>query len=272
MQPAAPPPAPEPAAPAWAPAEPTPAPGREALKWGAVVAALTGLCYALSVGGLSPGAPPVRLALFGAGAAIVLLPFTTFAFYCAFRWVGLHPAPYLSGAAKGGLVPHAARMPLAALAVAIISVIGSGPLALLLLPDVETPEEHPFSGKTPLQLALGNLLVVVEETVFRLVLLFPLLALFGVRHAQREAGVRADWRVWAAIVLSGALFGLVHTPDAALLGAPLLQYGIFALVQKGLFIGTMLGWLCWRFGFEAAVLGHYLTNAIILVLTSFVPQ
>lgn len=249
--------------PAAAPARAAPS---EAISWGALLAGLSAICYALSIQGLG-GARGGQLGLVALVAMVVLLPFVAFGVYTARRWVGLEPAPLLGRAfGRAELPPRAELVPMVAVGTAFVCVAGSIPLSILLMPAMEAPEEHPFAGLSGGDLLLANLLVAVEEVVFRVAVLFPLLALFGVRAASRDG--RPPVGAWAAFAVSGALFGLAHAPDATLLGAPLGAYAVFALVQKGLFIGTILGYVAWRWGFEASVLAHYATNVLLLLIAT----
>lgn len=231
------------------------------IRSGALFAGLGAATYALAVAIVNaiPATDVTVLTLF-ALAALILLPFTTFGFYAARRWLHVEPAPLFSRAPAS----RSLLIPMVAVAAALVVVVGTLPVSLLLDPTMETPEEHPFAGMDGGDLLGANVIIIAEEIVFRLAIFFPLVAAFGARRLDRTA--RPEWRVWLAILVSGVLFGLAHAPDAEILGAPLLEYAIFAVVQKGLLAGTVFGYVAWRWGIEASILTHYATNLFFFVI------
>jgi hypothetical protein len=243
-----------------------------ALATGGSFALVGGISYGVGATGAVAGVPPALVAVFVAVGTLLLLPFLVFGAYCGLRWVGLEPAPFLATLwRRGVLPPRAALAPAVALGAALVFVVGSVPLTLALLPPVEAPDAHPFAQLDGPQLLLANLIIVVEEVVFRLAVLFPILALLRVRAPGGDRLANPGARGWLAFALSGALFGLAHAPDALLMGAPFWEYALFALVQKGLFIGTLLGYVTWRWGLETSILAHYATNMLLMLLATLAP-
>lgn len=95
-------------------------------------------------------------------------------------------------------------------------------------------------------IAVGVLVPIAEEMVFRGAILRTLLNLCGHR-----------WR-WGAIVLSALLFGLAHGNMAQLLNATLL--------------GCLLGWLYYRSGSIApGIVFHMVNNSVAVLLVRLMP-
>lgn len=231
---------------------------------GLAIAVITAVCYAASLGAAVEEATSrdvVRTALV---ASVLLFPFALGAHYCGTRWIGVTPTPVLDGLlGGGGLAVALVRAPFGAV-YAVPTVFLSIVAAAFLAPEVTRPEGVPFAGLDATQTFVANLLIVAEEFVFRLVLLFPLIALLGVRNVSRRA--RPGLRVWLAILVTALAFGYVHIGNAALMGADETQYLIFALVQKGLVAGVIFGYVGWRYGLEAAIVCHYTANILLVFL------
>lgn len=233
-----------------------------------LLVALSGASVGTAVYVEAEGGVTLRQAFeIGALSGLVLLPFCAFAAWCARRWVRVAPAPALDGLLRQG--PAAWPGLRWAAAVALATVVGvalSFAVSLALLPAVEDESALPLVGLSDVEVLLSNLQVLAEEAAFRLAILFPALALLGVRGADRAA--RPGWRVWTAIVAAAVLFGLAHMPVGEAIGADAAEYALFAVVQKGLVLGVLLGWLAWRWGIEAAFAAHYATNLVFLFLAA----
>ena len=110
--------------------------------------------------------------------------------------------------------------------------------ALQLLTTLVT---HPWGW-----IAVGVLVPIAEEMVFRGAILRTLLNLCGHR-----------WR-WGAIVLSALLFGVVHGNMAQMLNATLM--------------GCLLGWLYYRSGSIApGIVFHIVNNSVAVLLVRMMP-
>lgn len=95
-------------------------------------------------------------------------------------------------------------------------------------------------------IAVGVLVPIAEEMVFRGAILRTLLNLCGHR-----------WR-WGAIVLSALLFGVVHGNMAQMLNASLM--------------GCLLGWLYYRSGSIApGIVFHIVNNSVAVLLVRMMP-
>jgi hypothetical protein len=98
---------------------------------------------------------------------------------------------------------------------------------------------------------------VVEEVLMRWGLMTVLVWLGALLVGQPSAGV-----MWAAILLSGVLFGLGHAPGYIAAGCkptPIFFAGILFL---NLWAGTIFAWLYWHYGLEAAMIGHALFHVV----------
>lgn len=145
------------------------------------------------------------------------------------------------------------KRPWAVLIWTALLALGSIPLsdALGSLADVKMPADalqllttlvtHPWGW-----IAVGVLVPIAEEMVFRGAILRTLLNLCGHR-----------WR-WGAIVLSALLFGLAHGNMAQLLNASLM--------------GCLLGWLYYRSGSIApGIVFHMVNNSVAVLLVRLMP-
>lgn len=95
---------------------------------------------------------------------------------------------------------------------------------------------------------------ITEELLMRLFLLSLVAWLLG-RWSKTPAGMPSSGAFWTAIILVAILFGLGHLPATAAI-TPLTQVLVVrALVLNGI-AGIAFGYLYWRHGLEAAMLGH----------------
>jgi membrane protease YdiL (CAAX protease family) len=100
---------------------------------------------------------------------------------------------------------------------------------------------------------------LVEEVLFRwgvLTLLAWLLALlFG---GATPAGM------WAAILVSGVLFGIGHLPSYRLAGCLVTPLLLGLMIVLNLWATVICGWLFWRYGLLAAMIAHMLYHLVWL--------
>jgi membrane protease YdiL (CAAX protease family) len=104
---------------------------------------------------------------------------------------------------------------------------------------------------------------VTEEAIYRLgaMTLVVWLATLAGRRSPEPASAPI---VWLGIGISAVLFGLAHVANVPDAPHPIVR----AVVLNG-FAGTVLGWLYWRRGFEAAVVAHFGADVFIyLVIAS----
>jgi hypothetical protein len=98
---------------------------------------------------------------------------------------------------------------------------------------------------------------VVEEVLMRWGLMTVLVWLGALLVGRPSAGV-----LWAAILLSGVLFGLGHVPNVLTVGGKPTP-ALFALaILLNLGAGTMCAWLYWHYGLASAMIGHALFHLV----------
>lgn len=202
--------------------------------------------------------------------AAVTFPFAWFGIYAARRWVRLPPLPLLGALARTDAPPPRARLiPAVAVVGALVLIVGSIPMTFLLPPDVDATDDNPLTSMSGAQLLVAFLLVIDEEILFRLIILFPIAALLGARGDPERRG-HPGVRAWIAILIAGVLFGLAHFGNAAYLtNVSLQQWLIYSVIQKGFLGGAVFGYITWRWGLEASILTHYGSN-VMLVLIGFI--
>jgi hypothetical protein len=98
---------------------------------------------------------------------------------------------------------------------------------------------------------------VVEEVLMRWGLLTVLVWLGALLVGEPSAGV-----MWAAMVLSGVLFGLGHGPSYVAAGARPTPLFFAAIIFLNLGVGTIFAWLYWQYGLAAAMISHALFHLV----------
>jgi membrane protease YdiL (CAAX protease family) len=143
--------------------------------------------------------------------------------------------------------------------------------ALVFLRDLP-PAMHPLFAIPLWKRLLGGVLYggITEELVMRLFLV-SLVAWVCGRWWRTPGGLPTSWAFWIAIVLVAVLFGLGHLPATSAI-APLTTMLILrALVLNGI-AGIAFGYLYWKHGLEAAMIGHMGAHLVmqipgVLILT-----
>lgn len=98
---------------------------------------------------------------------------------------------------------------------------------------------------------------IVEEVLVRWGLTSVLVWLGALPVGRASAGV-----MWAAILVSGILFGLGHAPNCIGAGARPTPMLFAALIFLNLWAGTIFAWLYWHYGLAAAMIGHGLFHLV----------
>jgi hypothetical protein len=75
-------------------------------------------------------------------------------------------------------------------------------------------------------------------------------------------GAATPAAVWAAIVVSGILFGLGHLPGYLAAGCRKTPLFVGAMIALNLWASLLFGWLFWQVGLLAAMLGHMLFHLV----------
>lgn len=104
---------------------------------------------------------------------------------------------------------------------------------------------------------------ITEELLMRLFLLSLVVWLLA-RWWRTPAGRPAAGAFWTAIVLVALIFGLGHLPATSLMAPLTVPLVVRALVLNGI-AGIAFGYLCWRHGLEAAMLGHMSAHLVMQV-------
>lgn len=112
---------------------------------------------------------------------------------------------------------------------------------------------------------LGSVLYggFTEELLMRLFLLSVVVWLLG-RWWKTAEGKPAAGAFWAAIILVAVLFGLGHLPATSAITPLTSMLVVRALVLNGV-AGIAFGWLYWKRGLEAAMLGHMGTHLVLQI-------
>jgi hypothetical protein len=171
---------------------------------------------------LGLGAPAVEAALSGSGV-----------------WRALKrqlPPAAMAGLAVGGMLMLAQRM---------------APAELLA---VAQTVELPLAAKV----LYGG---VTEEVLLRWGLMSALIWLPW-RWLQKNANPPRVPYVIGAILVDAVLFGVLHLPATAALGVQLSAPVVTYIIIGNSLPGMLFGFLFWRYGIEAAIIGHALGHCI----------
>nr|WP_321358988.1 CPBP family intramembrane glutamic endopeptidase [uncultured Hyphomonas sp.] len=114
---------------------------------------------------------------------------------------------------------------------------------------------------------VGGLLVSIaagigEEVWFRLGLMT--LLVWAASRLLRQERLH-PLMVWLIIVLTALAFGLAHLPQLALFEAA-TPFSIWGTILGNCAVGSLFGWLYWRYGLLAAMVGHFSADVVIHVL------
>lgn len=104
---------------------------------------------------------------------------------------------------------------------------------------------------------------IVEEIFMRLFLLSLAAWLLG-RWWKTAEGVPTPGAFWAAIVVVAILFGVGHLPATAAITPLTEMLVVRALLLNGV-AGIGFGYLYWRHGLEAAMVGHMCAHLVLQV-------
>jgi len=105
------------------------------------------------------------------------------------------------------------------------------------------------------RLLAGVLYGGITEELFMRLFLVSLVAWLCGRWWRTPAGLPTPGAFWIAIVLVAVLFGLGHLPATSAITPLTTMLVVRALVLNGI-AGIAFGYLYWRYGLEAAMIGH----------------
>ena len=98
---------------------------------------------------------------------------------------------------------------------------------------------------------------IVEEVLIR----WGLMTLF-VWIGVLLVGEPTDLVMWLAIIVSGILFGLGHTPGIIAAGGQKSPMFYTAEISLNLWAAVIFGWLFWQYGLAAAMIAHALFHLV----------
>lgn len=201
---------------------------------------------ALVPAGLSYG--PIELRLLALINPLILLTLAVVGGGWAAPKVGLD-APYLRAIAERRPIPAVRPMLAPSLAVGIAvalviaiysttigAALSTGPMANLKVPLVT-------------RLLYGG---ITEEILTR----WGLMSLLALAAAKLVGPGRERAAIWGALITAALIFAAGHLPLLFLLSAAPTPAMIGGVVLGNAIPGMMFGWLYWRYGLEAAMLGH----------------
>ncbi len=110
---------------------------------------------------------------------------------------------------------------------------------------------------------------IAEEIVMRL--FFMALVIWLISKITKTKGkiLENNLLIWSSIIIAAILFGIGHLPITSELVAltPLVIFRALLLNGVG---GVVFGWLYWKKGLEAAMIGHFSADIILHVLFPFI--
>ena len=107
-----------------------------------------------------------------------------------------------------------------------------------------------------------------EEILLRL--FFVTLLVWIMWRFSRSTDVKpSTTTIWVAIVSAAIIFGLGHLPATAVLTTITPLIILRAVLLNGIG-GVIFGWLYWKKGLEAAIIAHFITDIVLLVIFPFV--
>jgi len=107
-----------------------------------------------------------------------------------------------------------------------------------------------------------------EEILLRL--FFVTLLVWIMWRFSRSNDVKpSTTTIWVAIVSAAIIFGLGHLPATAVLTTITPLIILRAVLLNGIG-GVIFGWLYWKKGLEAAIIAHFITDIVLLVIFPFV--
>ena len=206
----------------------------------------------------APRSVPLGVALAASVAQSgLLLALAVWAGVALSRQVGLG-APVFEGALSGSNAWSALKRQLVPAGIAGVFVGGLLVLFTRIAPSELLALGQAFEIPVAAKLLYGG---VTEEILMRWGLMTALIWLPW-RFAQKRAGLTRTSYVIGAIVAAALLFGILHLPAAAAMGASLTPSVVVYIIVGNTVPGVLFGFLYWRYGLEAAIIAHALGHAV----------
>lgn len=105
---------------------------------------------------------------------------------------------------------------------------------------------------------------IAEEILLRLFLVSLFVWLLA-KITRRLDPLSHNWLVWTSIIAAAVLFGIGHLPATALMTALTPLVIARAIALNGV-AGLIFGWLYWKRGIESAMIAHFCTDIMILIV------
>lgn len=177
--------------------------------------------------------------------------------------VGLR-MPLLQAWTEGRGTPSPVGLRAGLLAGAILGAVLVAVDALCFFPHLPAPMQSLFRVPLWKRLLAGVLYGGLTEELLMRLFLLPLLVWFAGRWWKQADGMPAPGAFRAAIGLVALLFALAHLPATAAVVPLTPMLVLRALVLNGL-AGVVFGFLYWRRGLEAAMLGHMAAHGVLQI-------
>lgn len=137
-----------------------------------------------------------------------------------------------------------------------------GGLAVAIIPWYFTSHGLIFEIHGPRSLLVAVFYGGITEEILMRWGLMTLLVWSGWRFLQQSSGQPSSGVVWAAIVVSAAIFGAGHLPSTRLLLGHLNGTAISSVIAGGSVFGVVVGYLYWRCGLESAMICHAVSHLL----------
>jgi len=115
------------------------------------------------------------------------------------------------------------------------------------------------------QAAIASLYGGITEELLMRLFLMTLITWITFKFWKSEKGEPTGYGVWFAITVAAIIFGIGHLPATAALTTitPIIIARAILLNGVG---GVIFGWLYWKKGLESAMIAHFTTDIVILVI------
>lgn len=173
--------------------------------------------------------------------------------------------PLIRGWVGGQRTPNMGAVALPGIAVgAAVGVVLVATEAIFFLRHLPAPMRQAFEIALWKRLLAGVVYGGITEELFMRLFLVSLAVWLISRRWKTREGLPTTEAFWAAVVLVAIVFGLGHLPATSLM-TPLTPILVArALVLNGV-AGIAFGWLFWKYGLEAAMLGHMSAHVVMQV-------
>jgi membrane protease YdiL (CAAX protease family) len=136
--------------------------------------------------------------------------------------------------------------------------------ALVFLQHLTLPMQRLFAMPLWKRLLAGVLYGGITEELLMRLFLMSLVAWLCGRWWKTPGGLPSSGAFWIAIVLVAVLFGLGHLPATSAVTPLTTTLVLRSLILNGI-AGTAFGYLYWRHGLEAAMIGHMSAHLVMQI-------